>query len=241
MRRLGICIFFMCLAWSSAHAQNTQFLPEIDTHLTFDPYVRVYLQAKDDREGGDSEQFTFGPSAQFYLKPLLSLKNVTLFDLDDTKSRPLVLESGYRIITAPNTPSKNRALEAVTFNLPLVAGIHLADRNRADLDWQNGRFTWRYRNKLTLQRTLSIRDYHLMPYVAAEPFYQSKYKKWSATDLYVGCSLPVGKHVQFNPYFEFENDTSKKPNRQHYYVGLALHLYFSLENKSQGAPEEVKP
>ena len=149
-----------------------------------------------------------------------------------------MLESGYRIITAPNTPSKNRALEAVTFHLPLVAGIHLADRNRADLDWQSDRLTWRYRNKLTLQRTFSIRAYHLIPYVAAEPFYQSKYKKWSATDLDVGCSLPVGKHVQFNPYFEFENDTGKKPNRQQYYVGLALHLYFSLENKSQAAPKK---
>ena len=129
------------LACMAAHAQDTQFLPEVDGHLTMSSNIRAYLQAKDDREGGDPEQFTLGPSIQFYLKPLVKLKQVTLFDLDDAKSRPMVLESGYRLSTAPDTPVDNRALEAVTFHLPLFAGALLSDRNRADLDWQNGSFS----------------------------------------------------------------------------------------------------
>jgi hypothetical protein len=197
--------------------------------------IRAYLQAKDDREGGDPEQFTFGPSVQFYRKPLLKLKSVTLFDLNDVKSRPLVLESGYRVITAPGKPVENRAIEAVTFHFPLLASILLSDRNRADLDWQNGSFSWRYRNRLTLERTFAVRSYHLIPYLEAEPFYESQYSKWSATDLYAGSLFPVGKHVQFNLYYEHENDTSKKPNRQNNYVGLALYLYYSLEGRSRSS------
>jgi len=86
----------------------------------------------------------------------------------------------------------------VTFHFPFPAGILITDRNRADLDWKNGSFTWRYRNKLTLERTFAIRSYHLIPYVAAEPFYESQYKKWSTTDLYAGSLFPVGKtrHIQ---------------------------------------------
>lgn len=221
-----------CFVCPSIHAQDTQFLPEVDANLTVNSYLRTYLQAKDDREGGDPTQFTFGPSVQFYLKPLLKLKQITLFDLDDAKRRPLVIESGYRLITQPNTANENRAIEAVTFHLPLFVGILLADRNRADLDWKNGVFTWRYRNRLTLERTFAIHSYHLIPYVAAEPFYESQYHKWSATDLYAGVLLPVGKHVEFNPYYEFENDTAKKPNQQNYYVGLALYLFFSVKNAS---------
>ena len=224
------CVVLMCFACLLAHAQETQFLPEIDAYLRVHSSVRAYLQAKDDREGGDPQQFTFGPSIQFSLKPLVKLRQVTLFDLDDTKSRPLLIESGYRIITAPDTPPENRWVDAVTFHLPLMAAILLTDRNRADLDWQNGSFTWRYRNRLTLQRTLRVYSYHLIPYVAAEPFYESQYKKWSTTDLYAGALFPVGKHVQFDSYYEHENDTGKKPNRQHNYIGLALHLYFSLKN-----------
>jgi hypothetical protein len=216
----------------AVRAQNTQFLPEVDAYLTLNSQFRAYVQAKDDREGGDPEQFTFGPSIQFYAKPLIKLKRVTTFDLDDSKSRPLVLESGYRIISAPGAPPESRAVEAATSRLPLFAGILLTDRNRFDLDWKNGAFTWRYRNKLTLERTFAVHSYHLIPYVAAEPFYESQYSKWSATDLYAGCLLPVGKHVEFDPYFEFENDTSKRPNRQQYYVGLIAQFYFSLKRDS---------
>ena len=229
-RILGGWVLFACFTCVPARAQNLQFLPEIDAYLTVRPDLRVYVEAKDDRDGGDPTQFQFGPSIQYYLKPLIRLKRITTLDLDDSKSRPLVLESGYRIITAPNSPAENRLLEAATFHLPLVARILLSDRNRFDLDWKNGVFTWRYRNKLTLERTFSTHSYHFIPYAAAETFYESQYSKFSTTELFAGCLLPVGKHVQFNPYYEYENDTGKKPNRQQYYVGLALYLYFSLKN-----------
>jgi hypothetical protein len=216
------------LACIACHAQDTQFLPEMDAHLKLNPNFRTFLQAKDDREGGDPQQFTFGPSIQFYLKPLLKLKNVTLFDLNDEKKRALVFESGYRIIIAPNSADENRGIVAVTFHLPIMAGILLSDRNRADLDWKAGTFTWRYRNKLTLERTLSVSSYHFIPYVAAEPFYESQYNKWSTTDLYLGCLFPAGKHVQVDAYYEHENNTGKNPNRQNNFIGAAVHFYFSL-------------
>jgi len=228
----------LCFSWLTSSAQDTQFLPEIDAHLKLSPSLRTYLQAKDDREGGDPEQFTFGPSLQLYRRPLVKLQHMTLFDLDDAKTRVLVLESGYRIITAPDTSPESRAIEAVTFNLPIGAGFLASDRNRADLDWQNGNFTWRYRNKLTMERTVSIRSYHFIPYLAAEPFYVSNYSKWSTTDLYAGGLLPVGKHVQFDLYYEHENDTRKKPNRQNNYLGLTLRLYFSIKSDSR-SPAQI--
>jgi hypothetical protein len=224
-------LLLACFGCLPVHSQDTQFLPEIDANLSVNSHFRTYLQAKDDREGGDPTQFTFGPSLEFYLKPLLRLKRVTLFDLNDAKKRPLVVESGYRVITAPNTPNENRAVEAVTVHLPFVTGILLTDRNRADLDWKNGIFTWRYRNRLTAERAIGIYSYHLIPYVAAEPFYESQYHKWASTDLYAGSLFPVGRHTQFNLYYQYENDTGKKPNRQQYYVGLGLYLYFSVHSE----------
>ena len=223
---------FVCFACVLAHAQDTQSLPEIDAYLRFNPKVRAYIQAKDDRAGGDPQQFTFGPSVQLNLKPMVRLRRIAAADLDDSKSRTLVAETGYRIITAPNTPDTNRAEEALTSHLPLMTGILLSDRNRADLQWQNGVFTWRYRNKLTLQRTLPVFSYHLIPYVAAEPFYESQYNKWSTTDLYAGCLFPVGRHVQFESYYQHENNTGKHPNKQDNFVGVVLYLYFSLEKSS---------
>ncbi len=206
-----------------------QFLPEIDAHLKLTSAVRLYFEAKDDRDGGDSTQATLGPSIQLYLKPLLKLKKITAFDLDDAKQRPLVFEAGYRYIVAPDEPTDNRLLTAVTFHFPLKAGLLITARNRADLDWKGGAFEWRYRNKLILEKTVAIRSYHPIPYVAFEPYYESQYGKWSTTTEFAGCLFPLGKHVEFNAYYEHENDTGKHPNKQDNFIGLAAYIYFSAE------------
>src|SRR5580698_2922281 len=216
------------LAWLPACAQDLQFLPEFDANLKLNSVVRVNYQAKGDREAGDPVQFQTGPSIQLYVKPLVRLKDVTAFDLNDAKKRFLVLDAGYNYITAPNTPTDNRMIVAVTSNLPLKAGFLISDRNRADLDWKNGSFTWRYRNRFQIERAVPIASYHVIPYAAVEPYYVAQYHKWSTTALYAGCLFPVGKHVQFDSYFEHENNTGKRPNKQDREIGLALHLYFSL-------------
>jgi hypothetical protein len=226
--RCAFLVGFVCLP---ARAQDTQFIPEVDAYLKLNSVVRTYLQAKDDREGGDSTQLAIGPSIEFYLKPLIKLKHVTAFDLDDSKSRALVVEVGYRYIDEPNAPTENRMVLAITSNLPMKAGFHVSDRNRADLDWKNGSFTWRYRNKLTLERTFSIRSHHFIPYVAAEAFYESQYGKISTTSIYAGFLLPVGNHVEFNPYYEHDNNTNKHPNKQVSSAGLAVYFFFSLEKR----------
>ena len=142
------CVSLVCFACLPARAQNVAFLPEVDAHLKLNSSFRAYLEAKDDRDGGDPHQFGIGPSIQLYLKPLIKLKEVTKFDLDDTKSRFLVLETGYRYITDPDAPPENRLLTAATLNFPFSAGFHVSDRNRVDLDWENGIFTWRYREQI---------------------------------------------------------------------------------------------
>ncbi len=233
----GACVtgmLLVCTTCGAAHAQNPQSgsLPEVDLYYEFNPDARLYVQAKDERDGGDPTQFAFGPSVQFSRKPLLKLKRVLVFDLDKTKSRLMVMESGYRVIAAPGAPVENRLIEAVTFNFPLLARFVISDRNRFDLDWQNGEFTWRYRNKLSLERTFSIRSYHFAPYVAAEPFYESQYGKWSSTDLYAGSAFPIGKHVELDGYYEHENDTGKSPNKQKNYLGLKLQIYLMREKKA---------
>jgi hypothetical protein len=225
--QLLILIVF-CVGCASVHAQSVQFLPEVDSYLTVTPMFRAYFQAKDDRDGGDSTQVTLGPSVQFFLKPLVRLKKISTFDLDEAKKRPLTLEVGYRYITAPGKDPENQMLIAGTPRFPLKGSLLITDRNRVELDWKGGVFNWRYRNKLTLERTFAIFSYHLIPYAAAEPFYESQYGKWSTTSLYAGCLLPVGKHVQFDPYYEHDNNTGKAPNQQVNSIGLVLNLFFSV-------------
>jgi hypothetical protein len=218
-------LLLVCLP-ARAQTSTTEFLPEIDVNFKLNSNVRFLFQAKETREGGDPTQAEVGPSVEFYLKPLLKLKNVTLFDLDDAKSRPLVLAVGYRVVPSPGKPTINRMEPVLTFHVPITARILITDRNRADLDWSPGKFVWRYRNRLTAERRFTIKDYHPGPYVSAEVFYESQYSKISSTNLYAGCLLPMNKHIEFDPYYEHENNTGKRPNQQVNAIGLILNLFF---------------
>jgi len=212
---LGLC----------ARAQVDQVLPEIDVYHKVSSDVRFGFQAKETREGGAPTQAEIGPSLDFYLRPLVKLEKVTWFDLDDSKKRVLVLSIGYRYLPSPNSPPTNRIEPVATFHFPLKTRFLLSDRNRADLDWESGKFTWRYRNLIQIERRLTIRSYHPAPYAAVEFFYQSQYSKWSDTAIYAGCIFPIGRRFEFDPYYEHQNNTGKSPNQQLNQLGLRLTIH----------------
>jgi hypothetical protein len=223
---LALVLFMLlCKAGGAQSLQEVQFLPEVDAYLKLNPGMRVSAQAKDTRDGGESTQVEIGPSVEFYLKPLIRLREISLFDLDDAKARPLVLAVGYRFLSAPDKPSTNRIPLAVTSHLPIKAKLMLTDKNRADLDWSSGSFIWRYRNMLSLERTLAIHSYHPIPYAGAEIYYESQYGKVSTTEIYVGSLFPMGKHLQLKAYYEHQNNTGKHLNKQVHGLGMTLNIY----------------
>jgi Protein of unknown function (DUF2490) len=217
---------FLLLLGLRASAQIDEFLPEIDVHYKVSRGVRLTFQAKETREGSDPTQAEIGPSIAFYLKPLVRLRRVTVFDLNDEKSRPLVLSIGYRYLPSSASPSVNRVEPVATFHFPVKAGFLLTNRNRADLDWKTGKLLWRYRNRSQIERRFAIFSYHPAPYASVEFFYQSQYKKWSDTAIYAGCLFPLGKHLEFDPYYEHQNNTGKSPSQQLNQFGLVLSVYF---------------
>ncbi|WP_353064487.1 DUF2490 domain-containing protein [Tunturibacter psychrotolerans] len=224
---LSLALLTTCTA--AALAQQTEALPELDPYLKVNASVRFRLQAANTREGGDPTQLTIGPDLELYLKPLVRLKKITAFDLDEAKARPLIFTEGYRYLATPGSPSTNRMVLTITGHYPLRLQLLLTDRNRADLDWTNGTFKWRYRNRLQTERPMNIRSYHPIPYISAEVYYQEQYQKWGTTELYAGCLFPIKKRYEFDLYYEHQNNTGKSPNSQLEGIGLKLNMFFSVK------------
>jgi hypothetical protein len=212
--------------WLPCAAQTVQFLPEIDTYLKVDPKVRFLFQAKQTREGGDPTQAELGPSVDFFVEPLLRLRRVVTFDLDESKSRALVLSAGYRYLITGDGKPDNRILLSGTFNFPLKSGLLISDRNRGEFN-PGSNYYWRYRNRLSLQRSVTIHSYHPTPYVRAEFYYDSRYGKWSDTELYAGCLFPIRRHMEIEPYYDHQNSTGKAPNQQLNQIGLIFNVFLS--------------
>jgi Protein of unknown function (DUF2490) len=225
-RLLGASLLLAVLSVLANAEQNFEFLPELDVYYKVDSNVRLSFQAKRTRENGDPTQTEIGPSIEFFLKPLVHLRKISLYDLDESKSRLLALSFGYRHLNTLGSPAVNRILLQATPNLPLKGGFLISDRNRGELNFSNGDLTWCYRNEVTAQRTVTIHSYHLTPFGSAEFFYDSKYQKWSSTDLYAGARFPIRKHTQIEPYYEHENNTGKKSNQQINALGVILSLHF---------------
>ena len=211
-----------------ASAQTDQFLPEVDFYYKLQSNARLWLQAKETREAGDPVSAEFGPSMDFLLKPWPILSSIGVLDIDPAKDRPVVLSIGYRYLPYTSGPPSNRMEPVATFNLPLrKVKILFSDRNRFDLNWQNGGFNWRYRNRLLFERTFHFGRYHVSPYAGPEFFYQSQYSKWADTAIYAGCFFPIGTHFQLNPYYEHQNSTGKSPNQQYNQFGLMLNIFYA--------------
>jgi Protein of unknown function (DUF2490) len=225
-RRFLIALGLIC-SCLPAVAQENEVLPETDFYYKLSSIVRLQLQAKQTREGGEPVQAEVGPSIDLYVRPWLRLAKIRKFDLDDAKSRPLVASVGYRYLPEANGGSATNRVEPIlTSRFPISTKILLTDRNRFDLDWKNGGFTWRYRNRLQVEGPVPVGSYHVTPYASVEPFYQSQYGKWSETAIYAGCIFPIRRHVQFDPYYEHQNQTGKKPNEQSNQLGLIFNLFF---------------
>jgi hypothetical protein len=229
LRNLWLPLVFLMSFCEAVSAQETEFLPEVDVYLKLTAIARLRVQASNTREGGDPTQLTIGPDLELYLKPLIKLKQVTSFDLDDAKSRPLVFTAGYRYLAAPGSPSTNRMELTATSHFPTKPGLLLSDRNRSDLDWSNGSFDWRYRNKLEIEKSVVIRSYHSSPYASVEVYYESQYQKWSTTEIYAGCLFPIRRRLEFDAYYEHQNNTGKSPNRQLEGIGLKLNIFLSVK------------
>jgi hypothetical protein len=205
---------------------QTQAWPELDTYVTLNSAVRISFYAAATRENRTGTSAEVGPNIDFFFKPLVKLQRATIFELDQSKGKLVMLRFGYRYMPSTDGPTEHRGMVEATVRYPLVRGVLFADRNRLDLRSIDGELAWRYRNRVSAERTVSIRSYHFTPYLRAEVYYDGNFEKWSRTAETAGCIFPFRQRYEVEPYYEHQNETGGSPNRQVNALGLVLSMYF---------------
>jgi hypothetical protein len=101
----------------------------------------------------------------------------------------------------------------------------LIDRNRLDLRWVNGNFSWRYRNRLTLERHFKIGEKRaLTPYASGELFYDSRFDAWNRSRLRAGLQTTLSRTIMVDGYYVRQDDSRSSP-RLINAVGVVLNLF----------------
>ena len=205
-------------------AQSTQFqwLPEVDTYVTLDSRLRASVFASRTEDAENADSFEIGPNLDVTLRSIRKRREV---GNDSSKRKYLNFRAGYRYIFNSGKADEQRGILELTPRLYLPKDILLSDRNRSDLRLISGVFSWRYRNRVTLERSFKTRALTLTPYARAEVYYDSRYGIWNKNTYSFGVIFPAGKHVELEPYFEREND-SRASTPHVNALGFKLSLYF---------------
>lgn len=150
----------------------------------------------------------------------------------------ITLRAGYRYNFAlgDNEPSsEHRILLDQTFHKPLPHAFVFSDRNRQELRWRNGDFSMRFRNRVTIEKTLIARKRSVVPYSSAEIFYDSRFSTFNRVRLAFGTQIVFAKRETWlmnirrqrvlDVYYLWQADSRTQPSRVHV-IGVTFGVHF---------------
>jgi hypothetical protein len=229
-------LFLFLIAFSSQaiRAQepttHKEFWPEIDVFIHLKPKVRLFFLGTVSKSVEDGEL----RNAQAYEAQIGA-------HLDYIPNEHVILRTGYRYGSAVGSNSdpfrEHRFLTEQTLRKMLPGDLLLSDRNREDFRFVNGDFSFRYRNRVTVEREfLLIGKRTITPYVSGEIFYDTRYDVWNRNRYAVGVqtSLRRGalmkmllpkRQIILDLYYMRQND-SRSDTPHVNALGAALSFYF---------------
>ncbi|HKR11595.1 MAG TPA: DUF2490 domain-containing protein [Pyrinomonadaceae bacterium] len=233
-KSLCLLCFFAVLVMGTrtgkAQEARREFWPEIDVYINIKPKLRLYLLGTISKSVEDGELF----NAQSYEAQIGA-------HVDYIPNKHLILRTGYRYGTAVGDADdgfrEHRLIAEQTLRKMLPGDFLLSDRNREDFRFLNGEFSFRYRNRVTIERELPIfKGRNITPYVSGEIFYDTRFDVWNRNRFAVGVQhtllrgplqkmLLHKRQVVLDVYFMKQNDSrSQTPHVKAF--GAALVFYF---------------
>ena len=205
-----------------AQQTQTQQIPRIDTFVGLTDRYRLMFRASRSTDGSTVNSAQFGPNLDINIRPL---RRIILRTNNSENNTFVTLRVGYLYLKNLDRPNENRIPLQVTSRFHLPWSMDLAERNRVDLRVINHQFSWRYRNRITIQRSFSVSFFSFSPYARGEVFYDSRQSGWTRNTYSFGSIFPVRKRFDLEGYYERENTTGGAPPHVNG-IGATLYVYF---------------
>ena len=200
-----------------------EFWPSIEVYINVKPKVRLYLLGTVSKAIEDGELF----NAQTYEAQIGA-------HVDYIPNEHFILRAGYRYGRAIGNNDdgfrEHRLLSEQILRKLLPGEILLTDRNREDFRFITGDFSFRYRNRVMIEREFQVkfpllRRRSITPYVSGEISYDTRFDIWNRNRYAVG----VVQSLRRGPILR-----QLLPKR-----GIFLDLYLMRQNDSRSSPSHV--
>jgi hypothetical protein len=220
---ISLLLVMLALTVAGHGQEGTLFWSQVDTYVGLTPSTNVmFLAAGTPGVDGKHPTLVLGPNFDIAVLPFLT----NIKSNNPERGKYLTFRIGYRYVRALDTSKvQNNGVLEMTPRIPLPAGLQIADRNRIDLRGLPDRFTWRYRNRLTLSRTFDIHHFSLTPYGEAEVFYDCETGEWTQYSYTFGAFSRLTRKVEVEAWFR-RRTTIVEPITTVNIVGVKLSLFF---------------
>jgi Protein of unknown function (DUF2490) len=119
---------------------------------------------------------------------------------------------------------EKRVVLAATIGVP-AGSWKVRDRNAIERRFLIGSRTWRYRNRLELERGIQVAHSQLRIFLWDEVFYDSASSAWSRNRAALGAGKELSKRLSVDLYYLRQNDGYSHPGDLNV-IGVTLHARF---------------
>ena len=228
----GSLVFLTLLLVLSAPAQDhhvaRQFDPTVTVDLDAGRYRYDFYVGREKSEELEAGDTLFGAGVSFRVKPLFK----TFFDaLDTDKQHVVVIRAGYEYRRGDEDTFHSRTHTAMvdgTLRWAFPKKILMADRNRGELRSVDGDASFRYRNRLLLERPFSMFKRKVTPYASAEAFWDGRFRSWNKFRYTGGVEVQAFWRSTVDLYYTRERCVTC-PDPHTDILGLNVKFFFKLK------------
>jgi hypothetical protein len=224
-----ISLFLLVLFSNEARSQtNTtvnEFWPAVKLNFDLPKGLRLQLIAeRHDGEGEKKLQSKFGALVSFRMKRIA--KNL-LEGVDSEEGYYVTVGVGYERL---QPSAENRlVIQATPRHMP-GAGILITDRSRLEFRWLKSSYDFRYRNKLSVQRTFKIEKFRLTPHAYGEIYWARNLHAFNQNEYGFGVQIPYKHRFMVDTYLQRQNCNTCKQERVKV-LGLSLNIFLGKKEK----------
>jgi hypothetical protein len=175
-------------------SSDSEIWPKVS--MTYDFGTRNRIQGyfeKHDGEDVSLKQWKVGTIFSYRMKRMLQERR---HEIDEENKYNLVVGGGYEFIQTDQNGSAKREHRIILQGSPkyLLPFKFLAqDRSRVEFRWADSAYNFRYRNRLTVDRPLSVDKFRFTPYASGELFWDRNHHSWNENQYALGVEFPYRK------------------------------------------------
>jgi hypothetical protein len=214
------------LAVSQEEAQS-EFWPELDVYYRLDSQWRLFGLASVTRAREvEYTDVQLGTAIDYSAYPIAPLVSVVATDYE--RYRVFQFRLGYTYSRAIGENSgdylEHRCAVDASIRIPVTERLLLSVRNRGDFRDINGTSSFRYRNRIRVERQTETALVTLNPYLSAEIYYDSRYEMWNRQSYAAGIEWTLSAEFVLETYYQRQNDSRSSPSAVNAF-GLVLSFY----------------